>query len=79
MDLVMYNSDLRNIIFSFLRKDAKKKCFTCNKVCVWDKKIVDYIEAPIIPYKFIIDDKDNDIVCYCMSCWAEKSSTCNLL
>ena len=79
MERVFEINDLRNIIFSFLRKEAKKKCFSCKKVCVWDNKIIDYIEAPIIPYKFIIDDKDNELVCYCMICWAEKSSTCNLL
>jgi len=32
--------DLRREIFSYLRKEPKVKCFYCDLVCVWDKKII---------------------------------------
>ena len=38
----MNNSDLRGVIWSYLRKEAKIKCFDCGCVCVWDKKIINH-------------------------------------
>jgi hypothetical protein len=37
---VMNNSDLRRVIWSYLRKKPKIKCYKCNRVCVWDKKTI---------------------------------------
>ena len=39
MQKVMNNYDLRREIWTFLRKEPKKKCFKCNCVLVWDKQI----------------------------------------
>lgn len=60
-EMVMNNPDLRGIIFSFFRKKPKIICSTCNKVCVWDKKIINnYIEIPT---------KDNSIIYnQCINC-----------
>lgn len=38
MDKVWGNTDLRRLIFSYLRKEAFLKCKTCNVVLEWDPK-----------------------------------------
>ena len=58
---VMNNIDLRKKIWSYLRKDAKVRCIKCNRVCVWDNKII------ITIYNLDPLDIDNkDYICkYC--------------
>jgi hypothetical protein len=48
--IVMNNYYIRNIIFSYLRKEPKIKCKKCNIVCVWDKKINEYVEFNFYPW-----------------------------
>ena len=49
--------ELRREIFSYLRKEAKIKCFECGEVCVWDKKTRTlYYEYGVNTY-------------FCMSCY----------
>ncbi len=41
MEMVMNNTDLRRIIFSYFRTKAYRECDKCAKVLCWDKdKIV---------------------------------------
>ena len=43
-NLVFEIDDLRRYIFSYLRtKDQATICKDCEKVLVWDKKIIDYV------------------------------------
>ena len=35
--------DLRTYIFSFLRKEPQAICCVCDKVLIWDKKIIEYV------------------------------------
>lgn len=56
---VMNNSDLLGLIFSFLRKYPKKACKRCNSVCVWDKKVRNYVELNYYPWNMI-----GDTLCY---------------
>ena len=45
---VMNNDDLRRIIFSYFRKEARVICCSCKKVCIWDKKIIRrYTQIPV--------------------------------
>ena len=44
--------DLKREIFSYLRKEPKRKCHNCNAVCVWDKKVKDYVDCNFDPSKF---------------------------
>lgn len=53
------NDDLRRLIFSFLRKKPKKFCQICDKVCVWDKKVNNYMELSYYPWNFY-----GDVICY---------------
>lgn len=58
---VMGNSDLRRLIWSYLRKNPKRECFFCNKVLVWDKKKLDL--------HFIIPILDDTVYVYeCVEC-----------
>ena len=51
---VMNNNDLRNIIFSYFRKEPEITCQNCKKVCVWDKKIIrNYMEIQILDHTII--------------------------
>ena len=36
--IVFECDDLRNLIFSYLRKYPEKKCFYCGDVLIWDRK-----------------------------------------
>ena len=56
---VMNNMDLRRVIWSYLRKEPKIKCYTCNCVCVWDKKVRNYVELNYYPWNMI-----GDTLCY---------------
>jgi len=47
---VMNNSDLRRIIWSYLRKLPKITCMYCDSVCVWDNKVKEYYEVPFFYY-----------------------------
>jgi hypothetical protein len=54
MDKILLNNDLKNIVFSYLRKYPKNVCFYCKDVCVWDKEI---------KKNFILFNK-NEVYCY---------------
>ena len=45
MEDVMNNNDLRRLNWSYLRKYPKVSCDNCNKVCVWDNKLYDYVHT----------------------------------
>jgi len=54
-------NDLRNLLFSYLRKIPKKSCYHCGCVVVWDKKVKQHVEMTWVyqePVKSI-----------CMNCW----------
>ena len=40
-------NEIRNLIFSYLRKHPKKTCIHCNKVCVWDKEVASYVQTNV--------------------------------
>ena len=65
---VMNNNDLRNLIFSYFRKEPEIKCQKCKNVCVWDKnKIIrNYIEIPAFDYTVIFYQ--------CVNCYWESST-----
>ena len=64
---VMNNRDLRDIIWSFLRKFPKAQCYSCEKICAWDKPIHVY-------YKVKIDDT---IKVKCLDCfWMGLLESC---
>lgn len=46
-------NDLKNIIFSYLRKKPKLECCTCKKVLIWDKVVNKFFEIPTNDYKKI--------------------------
>jgi hypothetical protein len=46
--MLKINNDFKKLIFCFLRKDPKKKCYNCGRVCVWDKRLCDYITYPLL-------------------------------
>ena len=43
MNKVFEINDLKNLIFSFLRKKPQQVCCTCKKVLIWDKEVNPYI------------------------------------
>ena len=45
---VMNNNDLRKIIFSFLRKNPKKRCNICECICIWDKDVKKYLKVNLL-------------------------------
>ena len=68
-EIVMGIEDLRREIFSYLRKKAKVECIICKRVCVWDKKVCNYITyKPNIQIQYgifaglVFGD-------YCIRCW----------
>lgn len=74
-DKVFEIKDLRRYIFSFLRKDPKKKCYDCESVLIWDKKVNDYISISKEISQFTLPAGY-----YCMSCYSQKMNlNCNLL
>lgn len=36
MTYILNNSDIKGLIFNYLRKIPKKQCVSCKRVCVWD-------------------------------------------
>ena len=48
MNIVMNNNNLRNIIFSFLRKYPKKRCNICECICIWDKDVKKYLKVNLL-------------------------------
>ena len=70
---VMNNMDLRKVIWDYLRKEPKIKCYICNCVCVWDKKIINaYYEHYVT--SFIESDKY-----ICWSCyWTNMLDLCTI-
>jgi hypothetical protein len=40
MSIVFEIDDIRNYIFSYLRKKANRQCIQCNRICIWDKKLI---------------------------------------
>ena len=72
--IVFYCDDLKRHILSFLRKIPKISCAWCNCVCVWDKKVKDYIQ--VYPY-FNSENKH-----YCMEClhiyYSELNNGCKI-
>ena len=76
-DKVFENIDLREKIFSYLRKFPQKKCIICNKVLVWDKKVNDFISYnPKINFTYAIS---SGIIIgdYCTHCWFNNSPFSN--
>ncbi len=64
---VMNNKDLRNIIFSYFRKEPEIVCQKCKNVCVWNnRKIRNYIEIPILDFTAIFYK--------CINCYWESST-----
>ena len=55
--------DLRKEIFSFIRKEPDRKCVKCSSVCVWDRKVKDYIN--------VLEGNT-----YCIDCYKENNSNC---
>ena len=66
---VLNNIDLRKLIFSFLRKYPKKACQICDKVCVWDKKVNQYIELRYHPWKSYVK-------ILCLECQQSLNPSC---
>lgn len=62
--------DLRKHILSFLRKKPKISCAKCQCVCVWDKKVIEYIQV----YPFM--ESTNKY--YCISCLGEYYESLNI-
>ena len=62
---VMNTLDLRNLIFSYLRKEAKKKCSICECVCIWDKEVKRYIEVDLLSIENSINKKSE---LFCLEC-----------
>lgn len=56
--------DLRQYIFSFLRKEPQAICRVCNKVLIWDRKITEYVHWNYPPSAFFARKNGH----YCMSC-----------
>ena len=70
---VMNNMDLRRVIWSYLRKEPKIKCYKCNCVCVWDKKIINaYYEHYVT--SFIESD---GYICW-SCCWFDLLDLCTI-
>ena len=46
--MIKINTDFKKCIFTYLRKEPKRYCITCGRVCVWDKKICDYLTYPLL-------------------------------
>lgn len=44
--------DIRRLIFTYLRKEAKKRCIHCNDVCVWDNEVKPYMETNVKQNRF---------------------------
>ena len=65
---VIHNSDLRYLIFSYLRKYPKIKCEFCNCVCVWDLKVKNYYELPNFYNNSIDYTNENKKYVYCQDC-----------
>ena len=57
--------DTRRIIFSYLRKEPKLKCDSCQNVLIWDKKIVR-------PY-YVRSLEKNYFASYCKSCYIKNN------
>ena len=74
MEEVINNDDLRKLIFSYLRKEPKKSCSDCNKVCVWDKMVNPYVEYPA-PF-YIKGGKSKP---FCIECWRKEVPLNNCL
>ena len=66
MEKVMNNNDLRRLIWSYLRKEAKISCRNCKLVCVWDKKKVNTYYY----FSGMVEDEITNIY-YCKKCWLD--------
>ena len=51
---VMGNSDLRRLIWSFLRKKPQRDCFYCGRVLIWDKEVHRHFSFPILDFTVIV-------------------------
>ena len=60
--MVMNNNDLRRIILSYFRKEARVVCSSCKKVCIWDKKIIRKFTQIPIRNHFIVNN-------LCLECY----------
>jgi len=54
--MLKINNDFKKAIFSYLRKEPKQYCFNCRRVCVWDKKICDYITYPLLDNSLLVNE-----------------------
>ena len=64
---IFYITDIKNYIFSFLRKNPKVECFDCKKTLVWDKKVNDYVQNPY-PVSYINQPGNY----FCIQCWQKN-------
>ena len=69
------NTYLRNYLFNFLRKKPKVSCFFCKRVLVWDKKVYNYIKGP---YPFFSYENNKKLETYCINCWSDRLSICQI-
>ena len=60
--------DLRTYIFSFLRKEPQAICYVCDKVLIWDKKIIEYVHWNYPPNGFFARKN----VYYCVPCMKQS-------
>jgi hypothetical protein len=54
--MIKINNDLKKLIFCFLRKYPKKNCYNCDRVCMWDKKLCDYITYPLSDNSILVNE-----------------------
>ena len=69
----IHGGQLRHELYS-----KKVKCFNCKRVCVWDNKVLNYVDTYLNPFTFIVDE-NNIKVTYCIECWADKIPNCSVL
>lgn len=49
MITILENELLKYKIFNFLKRKPEKTCASCNKILVWNNKImIDYISVPLL-------------------------------
>ena len=59
-------NDLRNLIFSYLRRYPEKQCFYCGDVLVWDTRLIkQFVTMSWVPE---IPNKP-----FCLDCWRNHS------
>ena len=67
--------DLRQYIFSFLRKEPQAKCCVCHKVLIWDKTVEKHIHWNY-PHSGFFARKNGY---YCVNCIQQSMPTTGCL